>query len=159
MKRVILLAPCGIATKESAFSAFCRTKSPIGDWVHGAFAGIRMRRAILADPAAEAAPEVAASQLAELKRQGFLPAVLSSRRNALEVTQEHDHRAISRDGIPVIAIWGEKDSVIPISAVGKLAQWNRSAHQEVVKGAGHALPYSHGAELSVFLRSMLREQR
>lgn len=159
MKRLILLAPCGVETQESAFSAFCRTKRLIGDWLHGVFAARRMRRAIMADPASEIAPGVAASQLAELDRQGFLPAVLSSRRNMLEVTQEAEHRAISRDGIPVIAIWGEQDSVIPISAVGTFAQWNRTAHQEVVEGAGHALPYSHGADLATFLRRMLRDQR
>lgn len=159
MKRLILLATCGVETRESDFSAFCRTKPVIGDWLHGLFAGARMRRALLADPAGQAAPTVLASQLSELKRQGFLPAVLSSRRNILEVTQEKEHRAISRDGIPVIAIWGEQDAVIPLSAVGTFAQWNRTAHQEVVPGAGHAVPYSHGEELAVFLRTMLREQR
>lgn len=159
MKRLILLATCGVKTKESAFSAFCRSKPVIGDWLHGVGAGARMRRAIRAEATTVNASDVTASQFNELKRQGFLPAVLSSRRNILDVTQEAEHRAISRDGIPVIAIWGEQDRVIPISAVGTLAQWNRTAHQEVIAEAGHAVPYSHGAELSTFLRSMLREQR
>lgn len=156
MKRLILLAPSGIATKESSFSEFCRTKSVLGDWLHGAMAGFRMRAAIKRDQSAADAPEVIAAQKGELKRRGFLSAVLSSRRNILEAVQEHDHRSISRDGIPVIAIWGDQDSVIPISAVGTLAQWNRTAHQEVVEGAGHALPYSHGAQVASYLRNMLR---
>jgi len=74
----------------------------------------------------------------------------------LEQSQEAQHRSISRDGIPVIAIWGEEDNVIPVSALGTMAQWNRTAHHEVVKGAGHALPYSHGAQVVEFLRDMLR---
>jgi pimeloyl-ACP methyl ester carboxylesterase len=157
-KRLILIAPSGIDSHESAFSEFCRTKPVIGDWAHGALAATRMRRAIMHDPVAKVAPDVAAAQKAELTRRGFLSAVLSSRRNILQVNQEQEHRGISRDGIPVIAIWGEQDAVIPISAVGKLAQWNRAAHQEVISGADLAVPYSHGAELSSFLRSMLREQ-
>ena len=40
----------------------------------------------------------------------------------LEEQLEQEHRGISRDGTPVIAIWGEQDEVIPISAVGKLVQ-------------------------------------
>ncbi|MBB5723043.1 pimeloyl-ACP methyl ester carboxylesterase [Loktanella ponticola] len=158
MKRLILLAPAGIATKESKFSEFCRTKPIIGDWVHGVLAGARMRRAIANDPASAIAPDIAVSQRAELQKRGYLRSVLSSRRNILEVLQEQEHRSISRNGIPVIAIWGEQDSVIPIAALGRLAEWNRVAHQEVVAGAGHALPYSHGAELSTFLRAMLRSQ-
>jgi len=159
IKRLILLASAGVAIKESAFSTFCRTKPIIGDWLHGTFAALRMRNAIDKDPTSAAAPEIAAAQKAELTKRGFLRSVLSSRRNALEVRQEQEHRSISRNGIPVIAIWGDQDSVIPMVALGKLAQWNRVAHQEVIEGAGHALPYSHGAELSTFLRRMLREQK
>lgn len=156
MKRLILLAPSGIETKESEFSRFCRMKPVLGDWLHGAIAGFRMRSTIARDLAAGASPDVIEAQKRELKRRGFLPAVLSSRRNMLEAVQENEHRSISRDGIPVIAIWGEQDSVIPISSVGKMAQWNRMAHQEVVQGAGHALPYSHGSQVTSFLRDMLR---
>ena len=156
MKRLILLAPAGIKTVESDFSKFCRTKPVIGDWMHGLLAGARMRSAIAKDPAQSTAPDVIRAQKSELKRRGFLPAVLSSRRHALTQIQESAHRGISRDGIPVIAIWGDQDSVIPISALGTLAQWNRTAHHEVVEGAGHGLPYSHGAEVVTFLRSMLR---
>lgn len=156
MKRIILLAPSGIETIESDFSKFCRTKPVVGDWLHGLWAEVRMRAAISRDPARDVAPDVIASQKSELRRQGFLPSVLSSRRNILTQTQEAEHRGISRDGIPVIAIWGDQDAVVPVSALGTLAQWNRTAHHEVVQGAGHGLPYSHGAEVVAFLRSMLR---
>lgn len=156
MKRLILLAPSGVETTESEFSRFCRTKPVLGKWAHGAMAGFRMRSAIARDPSADVAPDVIDAQKADLKRRGFLPAILSSRQNILDSSQEHEHRSISRDGIPVIAIWGDQDSVIPIRALGTMAQWNRTAHQEVVKGAGHALPYSHGEQVGTFLRSMLR---
>ena len=156
MRRLVLLAPSGIDLRESPFSEFCRTRPIIGDWVHGTVGGLRMTRQINEDAAAAKAPHVLQAQAQELDRRGFLPAVLACRRGILDQTQEQQHRAISRDGIPTIAIWGEEDTVVPISALGHMAQWNRTAHQEVVSGAGHSLPYSHAADVTVFLRRMLR---
>ena len=60
---------------------------------------------------------------------------------------EQEHSAISREGISVIAIWGRDDAVIPISAMGKLTQWNRMARQEVIEGAGHGLTYTHASAI------------
>ena len=157
MKRLIMLAPSGIEAIESDFSKFCRTTPVIGDWLHGVMAASRMRKAIAKDTGRETAPDVIEAQMAELRRRGFLASVLSSRRHMLEQSREADHRSISRDGIPVIVIWGKEDRVIPISALGTLAQWNRTAHHEVVEGAGHGLPYTHGPQVVAFLRSMLRD--
>ena len=66
------------------------------------------------------------------------------------------HRGLGVDGIPVLAIWAEKDEVIPISSVGTLAQWNRTARQEVIEGAGHGMPYTHPDEVVESLRELLQ---
>lgn len=157
MKRLIALAPSGVMLNESGFSRFCRNTPIIGDWVHGAVGASRMRAAIAQDPAQVIAAPVIAAQMAELKRKGFLKSILSSRRGLLSTTQEREYRAIAHDGIPTIVIWGEADTVVPVAAVGRMAQWNRIAHHEIVPGAGHGLPYSHAAEVVSFLRQMLRE--
>lgn len=70
--------------------------------------------------------------------------------------QEKEHRAISKLDIPVFALWGEDDDVIPIRAVGTLAQWNRLARQETVPGAGHALVVTHSRELGSLYRTLIR---
>ena len=57
-----------------------------------------------------------------------------------------------------MTIWGDKDGVIPLTALGKLAQWNRAARQEVVKGAAHDLPMSHAAEVTEILRQVLHSE-
>ena len=157
MKRLIALAPSGVMLNESAFSRFCRQTPILGDWLHGALGALRMRRTIANDPAQVTAAPVIAAQLAELKRKGFVKSVLASRRGLLNETQERQYRAIAHDGIPTIVIWGEDDEVVPVAAVGRMAQWNRIAHHEVVPGAGHSLPYSHAAEVVGFLRQMLRD--
>ncbi|MEL6572623.1 MAG: alpha/beta hydrolase [Pseudomonadota bacterium] len=158
MSRLVIIAPGGVEITENQFSQYCRTNPVIGDWVHGIWGEMRFRRQINEDSAAAQNPRVLQAQAMELGRRGFLPAVLACRRGILQAVQEQEHRAITRDGIPTIAIWGEKDSVIPVSAMGKMAQWNRKAHHEVIEGADHALPYSHSKEVGDVLRKMIREQ-
>ncbi|WP_296422677.1 alpha/beta fold hydrolase [Yoonia sp.] len=157
IKRVIMLAGAGVVMQESRFSGFCRRTPVLGDWVHGLFARRRILKTI---PARARRPEVSRvfmAQRHELHRRGFLPAVLSSRRGILAERQESEHRKLGRDDVPVVAIWAERDQVIPIESLGLLAQWNRAARQEVVPGADHALPYTHSAELIAAIRAALRD--
>ena len=154
IKRLILLAPGGIEMRESAFSAFCRRVPVIGDSLFLLLAPARMRAQILMD---RNAPQLAEVQKAELARRGFFPAVLSSRRHMLAEVQQEEHQALSRMDVPTLAIWGGQDDVIPISALGRLTQWNRHVKQEVVEDAGHALPYSHPDDTASYIIEMLRE--
>ncbi|KQI71628.1 alpha/beta hydrolase [Loktanella sp. 5RATIMAR09] len=157
VKQVILIASSGIATNESRFSRFCRRVPLLGDWVHAAFAHDRMRKAIPSRGETPEIEQVLSAQRKELKRRGYLPAQLLSRRGMLNENQEDDHRKLHRQGISVAAIWAREDPVIPIRAVGLLGLWNRQARQEVVEGADHAMPYTHKAELAAALRTTLRD--
>jgi len=154
VKRLILLAPSGIEQRESDFSRFCRTKPTIGDFVHSFIGGFRMTKAIRADETDAQVPDLKQAQLAQVNRAGFLKAVLASRRGMLDVSQKEAHQTIGREDVPVIAIWAERDEVIPISALGTLAQWNRNARQETVPEAGHAMPYSHAKAVLDKLRDI-----
>ncbi len=136
MKRLILLAPGGIDMTEDRFTRVCRTVPVMGDWLHAAFVRGNAR----------------------YRRKGQGAAVLSSRRNMLAAVQEVDHRKIHRDGTPVVAIWGDADRVIPLTALGKLAQWNRAARQEVVKSAAHDMPTTHAAEVTEILQQVLHTE-
>jgi pimeloyl-ACP methyl ester carboxylesterase len=155
--RLILFAPAGITHKEDDFTRFCRRTPLVGDWVHGVFARKRILDAIPADGPNPNLNLIRFAQRNELTRQGYLRAILSSRRGLLAETLEKEHRKIARIALPVVAVWAEKDEVIPLTALGQLAQWNRNAHQEVVAGAGHALPYTHAVELVQALRKALRD--
>jgi pimeloyl-ACP methyl ester carboxylesterase len=156
ISRVILFASGGVVMKESDFSRFCRRVPVIGDWWHGMFVRRRILSAIPFDSPSPYVKRVLVAQRAELSRRGFLPAILSSRRGILGDVMEADHRKLGREDVPLVAIWAENDQVIPISALGVLAQWNRAARQEVVEGADHALPYTHSEELLAALRKAMR---
>ena len=156
VKIVILVASSGVATNESWFSRFCRRVPILGDWAHAAFAHNRIAKSIPARGATRDIDLVLRAQAQELGRRGYLPALLSSRRGILAEMQEEDHRKLARQGIAVSAIWGGADPIVPLKAIGLLGLWNRSARQEMVVGADHALPYSHEAELSTALRETMR---
>ncbi len=155
--RVILLAAAGVMTKESRFARFCRMIPVLGDWAHGMFGRKRILNAIPTNSASADVNRVLTSQRKELRRRGFLPSILSSRRGMLAENLEKDHRKLGREDVPTVAIWAENDQVIPIAALGVLAQWNRAARQEVVEGADHALPYTHSAAVIDALRDALRD--
>lgn len=150
--RVLLVASAGIELKESRLEQFCRKVPVLGDWSHRLIVARQMRRGVAAKSG-----EVAQAQKAQLARRGYLDAVLSSRRHALAQTLETEHRALSRDDVPVFAFWAREDTTIPISAMGTLAQWNRMARQEDIAGAGHAMPYSHAEALVSKITTVLRE--
>lgn len=157
VKRLILLATAGVEVKESSFSAFCRRNRLLGSWVHGMFGRGRMLKAIPERGQTKEIDLVLRAQRRELSRRGYLPALLSSRRGMLSEIQQVEHRQLSRQGIPVIAIWAGADKIIPLSALGKLAQWNRTVRHEVVDHADHAMPYTHSTQLIKALRNALRD--
>lgn len=146
IRRMILLAPAGMAHDLGRLAKFTRDTPVLGDWLMLLRFPSGHRKATEAERALPT--EVAGivdTQQAELNRRGFVPAVLSSLRGMLKPPLEEAHRIISRADIPVLAIWGRDDRVIPLSAMGRLAQWNRTARHEVIDGAGHGLTYTHAS--------------
>lgn len=94
-------------------------------------------------------------QLDELKWRGFLRSILSSIRGVLSETRERDHRALLDLGIPVLALWGGADDIIPIVCKDRLTAWNPDVQHIVVSGAGHGLIYTHTADLWQELEGVL----
>lgn len=152
VKRLILLAPVGMGQPEDGIVRFMRQTPLLGDWLFMALSGWQMRRSIGAG-----ATVITAVQKTELGRKGYLPAVLASIRGLLQDRLEGDHRTIGRADVPVVALWGDQDQVVPLSGLGTLAQWNRNVRQEVIAGAGHELPFTHATKVLKVLKDVLRE--
>ena len=143
VERLVLLAPAGLYHDPGELTAALRRIPGGGDWVMRVLGGVILRRGIDGSN-----PDLARRQRAETRKQKYLPAVLSSLRHTLDVRLPDKHRAIAAMGIPVLAIWGEEDTVIPVSNIGRLAELNRSAEQVALKGAGHGLPDTHADEVA-----------
>lgn len=158
VERLILLAPAGMGYEPSKFLAVARVAGPFGDWLWGLVGPWLLRRGARDEASgASVITDLPDRISAELKKKGYLAAVLSSERNALQESVTDDHREIAAMYIPTLAIWGEADEVIPISGVGQLAIWNRQAHQEVIPGAPHSLVYTRPTQVLEAMRAFLRE--
>lgn len=158
LERLILLAPSGLGIAPNRLHSFI-TKTPlVGDWLMMVFGGWFLRKGLKSDAKTPSAvPDIYAMQTADTYVRGFLPAVLSSQRNLLANTLEREHKTLAKSGIPVEAIWGEADAVIPISGLGKLAELNRNARQTMIPNAPHSLTYTHPKEVITAIQEFLRE--
>lgn len=155
--RLMLIAPVGLGHKMSRFLTFCAEASWMGDWAIRLLGGVMHRRGVdhtlSPDPAL---PDFATRVAREMGIRGTLPAVLSSLRNMMEEDMALPHRQLSDTSLPIVAVWGEDDRIIPLSAMGRLAQINRTARQVELHGATHTLPYTHPDEIMEALTDTLR---
>ncbi len=156
--RLILLAPAGMEYHPAPLLARAARWGRFGDWLWGLRGAAFLRRGARQDAKGPTAIDDLVGRIGrETRTRGYLRAILSSERHMLAERLEAEHRAIAGAGLPVLAIWGERDVTIPLSAMGKLAQWNREAHQSVIPGAGHALGYTRPREVLAAVGEHLRE--
>jgi pimeloyl-ACP methyl ester carboxylesterase len=156
VRRLVLLASAGMTLRQTGMLRVIRDRGLLGRWLMLAAYPVQLRRGIRAERAMPGAnPEISTGQAAQLTFRGFVPAVLASLRGILRRPLEGEHLAIRQSGLPILAIWGGDDAVIPANALGQLAAWNRTVIHEVVEEAGHGLPYTHSAEVLDYITGFL----
>ena len=144
LRQLVLLAPAGLGHDLGPVADMAVKYNFFGRWMMRGFYAKSLRRATEAERGLPGRIDrIVDLQIAETRQKGFAPAVLSSLRGILDEDLEDAHRAIAGAGTPVLAIWGEKDDVIPLTCKDTLAEWNGQARQAVVPDAGHALAYTH----------------
>jgi pimeloyl-ACP methyl ester carboxylesterase len=144
IRRLVLLAPAGIEHAKPTVLTKLLQVPVLGTWLM-LVRYPSMLRAGLQDEQGlpSSVADINTLQEAELNWRGFVPAVTASLRGILSEPSRNDHNMLKKEGVPVLAVWGGKDKVIPLSAAGVLAQWNSKAQSVVLDDAGHGLPYSH----------------
>lgn len=156
VRRLILLASAGMTLTQTPLLKVIRDRGIAGKWLMLAAYPLQLRRGIRAEQEhASVDPEISEGQESQLMFQGFIPAVLASLRGILSRPMEGEHMALRRNGLPVLALWGAEDDVIPPSALGQLAAWNRDVIHEVIDDAGHGLPYTHTDEVLAHIAAFL----
>lgn len=158
LERLILLAPAGLGVKLSKLQLFITNTPIIGDWIMLGLGGWFLRKDLKSE--AETPSEVAdiyAMQQADTYVQGFLPAILSSKRNLLANDLIAEHKIIAKSNIPIAAIWGEADTIIPLTGLGKLTEINHNARQTMISDAPHSLTYTYPKETLKAIQEFLRE--
>ncbi len=144
LDEVVLLAPAGMkAVGVETLQRIVHTPF-LSRWMMLIRYPALLRRGLRAEAdQPSSVPGINALQHAELSFRGFVPAVHESLRGMLTDSFETYHAKLRDTGTPVLAIWGETDDVIPLSAKDRLSAWNPEVTHQVVKGAGHGVTYSH----------------
>lgn len=156
VEALILAAPAGIASKTSEQNNPLWLMPVVGDWLAPVLGGWAMRRELVEHRSTPTIiPDLEDRQAAETQTRGFLPAVLSSRRNLLSTSLLPDLEKVSRLNIPVLAIWGAEDPIVPLSAAGLMARQAPDSHHAQISGAGHNLLQTHPAQIASELTKFL----
>ena len=141
VKWLVLLAPGGLGHNLGLFLEASARLGPLGDWIMTTLGGPVLRHAFSRDYEDVVVPEFNTRLAQEPGIKGYLPAVLSSVRDFLEVDQTPDHTKLAAQQVPTLAIWGAEDDIIPASARAVLTQANVHAKHVVLEGADHDLPH------------------
>ena len=152
-----LIAPAGLAQGPTGFAALCARLPVIGDALWSIRAGEALRagaRTEAKDPRCEI-EDLTKIMWRETNRRGTLPALLSSIRKTLGAVQDSTHRALGHAGLPVLALWGVDDEIVPITSMGRLGNANPEAENHALPGAGHGLPYTHAETVAGHLTDWL----
>lgn len=153
---LVLVAPAGLAQAEASGRSDIWTAPFIGGWLTRLFGGMVLRRELIEHRSvATVVPNFEDMQAAETRTRGFLPALLSSRRHLLSQSSEGDFQRIARAEIPVLAIWGTEDPIVPLSAMGVLARVIPDAQHVQIQGASHNLLQTHPREVAEALKQFL----
>lgn len=156
VRRLVLLASAGATLRQTPLLKLIREQGILGRWLMLAAYPRQLRQGIRAERNATGAiTSIAEGQETQLTFQGFIPAVLSSLRGILSRPMEGEHLVLRNTGLRVLAIWAAQDSVIPASAMGQLAAWNRDILHEVIEDAGHGLPYTHSEAVLAHITGFL----
>lgn len=154
VKQLILLAPAGMHEIGGGKLRIARDWPVIGDWLFLLIYPTMLRSGIKAEvdlPGSVAG--IGDLQRAETDRRGYFPALLSSLRGVLRHMTGDQHKTIHAAGVPVLAIWGDADDVIPLAGKDTLTGWNPDAQQAVIAGAGHGLTYTHTDQVLAAIRA------
>lgn len=158
LRQLVLIAPAGMGHDLGPMGRLVTQNGFFGKWLMYALYGRSFRQGIEAERASPGEiADFADRQLEELRYRGFLPAIHGSLKEMLEEPLDEAHAEIGRMDIPVLAIWGKEDDIIPITGLGKLAEWNRVARHEVIDGAGHGLVHTHTGEVMHAMRALMRD--
>lgn len=158
LRQLVLIAPAGLGHDIGPVARLATASGILGHWCMQSVFARSFRRATNAERELPGMPEGFVDlQQAELAYRGFVPAVLRSITGMLSEVQDEEHADIALARLPVLAIWGDSDTVIPPTSIGRLAQINRTSRQEVIEGAGHSLVYTHSAEVLEAMRDLMRD--
>ncbi|MEO1562236.1 MAG: alpha/beta hydrolase [Pseudomonadota bacterium] len=156
VKALSLIAPAGLVTVLDGW--WRHLNSPIWGRTYGRlFAGRRLRLDSLEQALElDLAPDFSKRQDAATRKPGFMNAVRKSIKD-FPMSDLHDvHKDLAKTDLPITAIWGSLDVVIPVVASEELSAINPKIDSHMIEGATHSMPYTHQTEVAEKMLGFLR---
>ena len=155
IRKLILVAPIGFLKGRPNWVA----RWPlIGDLAMFMFGGWSLRSGAKKAGLAEGVDaDMIAMQRRETRYAGYGAAVLSSLRHTIYTDLRDAHRILKDRDMPILALFGKDDDVVPIDNAMRLREVNRDALIVEIKGAGHALVTTHPTHVNDAILAFLRD--
>lgn len=139
IRSVTLIAPAGLGKLSNARTEMLM-RPVIGDWIIRLF-GTKMFYAAAAEEAKNIpnpGPLLAAVNR-QLQYRGYGDALLSTMRHYPLETADTYYSAVGASSLPVLAIWGEADEVVPYAHAERLMELVPQAQLRSYPGMGHTI--------------------
>jgi pimeloyl-ACP methyl ester carboxylesterase len=154
IRKLILVAPIGLLEGQPNWVARWPLVGDLAMFVLGSWT--LRRGAIKAGKAEKVDREMINMQRRETRFAGFTAAVLTSLRHTVYEDLREAHRILRERDMPILALFGKDDDVVPIDNAMRLREVNRSAQIIEIKGAGHALVTTHPKQINDAILAFLQ---
>jgi len=146
IESLVLIAPAGIEPVESRAVDLLRLPG-LGDWLIAVFGNAIFLDAQARDAEVLDDPDAFLARFeAQMEFEGYARALLSTLRHYPLLEGMADiYRAVGREGIRTLAVFGERDEIVPEAHAQALARLIPEAEIVLLPDLNHALTYSHPA--------------
>ncbi len=128
----------------------------LGPWLMQHFGPRRMAQGIRHEFQGRADEDYIQRYIAQLKDPGFLRALAETVRAGMLGDQRAVYRRLAARGVPVAAVWGREDPVVPRDQLEVLASLLPLRARLLVPGVGHLVHYERADQVNAFLVQTLR---
>jgi pimeloyl-ACP methyl ester carboxylesterase len=155
VKQLLLIAPAGYMRNAESLSPL--STPLLGEWLATVFGKQYARGAIKSEIEAGLAP---ADMLDKFDQQaaysGYTDALLSTLRHFPMADLADRYRIVGETNIPVTAIWGTADKVVPYAGAALMAEDVGQLELITLPDGTHNITYARAAEVAVALVSALQ---
>ena len=155
VKQLILIAPVGFMPEPSGIMTLVALPG-IGEWLMN----MNYRESLLegikkVTDAGNAVPAMLENFTEQLRYKGYISALLSTMRNYPMADLSEDYEKVGKSGIPVFAIWGTSDRVVPFSGAEMAQKAIPGLQLFPVEGAEHSVTYAQADRVNEILLDVL----
>jgi pimeloyl-ACP methyl ester carboxylesterase len=155
VKKLILIAPIGFMPEPSGLTRLI-TFPGIGEILMD----LGYRKLLLEDiekevEAGNAIASIRENFVEQLRYKGYMPALLSTIRNYPMNDLVNDYETVGKSSIPVFAIWGTADAVVPFSGARLAQKAIPTMELFPVEGAAHSVTYARAEVVNEILLDLL----